>query len=439
MKRVCSFGLLIFAFAIQISAQETPTSEQLKQFIDGNNKFALAYVKMLQERKPNDNLLIAPVTSTLAFGLLQNGANDIADSEISGTFGRRNLTATEVNLAARDWVTRLKPAERADPNWDSTLRFSISLWIEPPESFRPELKKVAAESYGATAQMLSSNPLQNAKAMDALLTKALGKQLSIPTPVLNRGEFGLVIASLFNAKWSEEFKEDQTVPKEFKFRDHSKRLVEMMSQARGFPYLKGDHFQAVLLQYTGRFGMYVFLPDEDEGIDALVGSLSEENWARWSTSFEEHRYGTLELPKFHVDTSKDTTGDYKELGIREPFVNFTAMAKLVSNPEGAKLTRVLEDASIDVTEKRTVVITRGVSGGVPGGVLGGMIGGLFGGPPPPPPFYMLVDHPFLIAIVDKPTRTILYVGVVTAPPTTNRKVRSYRDPVEPQIPKMPSQ
>lgn len=433
MKRACLSALLILAFALQISAQETQNSEQLKQFIEGNNRFALTYVKMLQKRKPKDNLLIAPITSTLAFGALQNGASEKASSEISETFGRPGLSLPQVNEAAHDVLTQLKPGERANPNWDSTVRFSISLWIKLPELFRPEWRRVAEESYGATTQTLSSNPAANAKVMDSYLAKALGKQLSIPAPVLTRREFALMIGSLFNGKWSTEFKEDQTVPKEFKFRDHSKRPVEMMWQKRWFPYLKGDHFQAVLLVYTGRFGMYVFLPDEDDGIDALVSSLNAENWSKWTSSFDPHKNGTLELPKFHVDTSRDTTGDYKELGIREPFSdNFSGMAGLVTVPDGAKLTRVLEDASIDVTEKRTVVVTRGMYAGVIGGIEGGVPG-----PPPPPPFHMLVDHPFLFAIVDQPTKAILYVGVVTAPPTTSRKVKSYREPADPQVPKMP--
>jgi serine protease inhibitor len=388
---------------------------------------------MLQARKPNDNLLIAPITSTLAFGALQNGASEKAGAEISATFGRPDLTLPQVNAAAHDLLTQLKPGERVNPYWDSTLRFSISLWIKVPELFRPEWRKVAAESYGATTQTLSSDPAANAKVMDAYLAKALGKQLSIPAPVLTKREFALMIGSLFNAKWSTEFKEDHTLPKEFKFRDQSKHPVEMMWQKRWFPYLKGDHFQAVLLQYTGRFGMYVFLPDEDDGIDSLVSSLNAENWSKWTSSFEQHRNGTLELPKFHVETSRDTTGDYKELGIREPFSNnYLVMAGLVSSLDGAKLTRVLEDASIDVTEKRTVVITRGLAAGVIGGIEG-----IVPGAQPPPPFHMLVDHPFLFAIVDRPTNAILYVGVVTAPPTTNRKVKSYRDPVTPQIPRMP--
>jgi serpin B len=50
-----------------------------------------------------------------------------------------------------------------------------------------------------------------------------------------------------------------------------------------------------------------------------------------------------------------------------------------------------------------------------GGVIGGVPGGQLGGPPPPPPFKMIMNRPFLFAIVDKPTGQLLFLGAVMEP------------------------
>jgi serine protease inhibitor len=399
--------IIIFVFLSGIRAQQSQTSG-LQSFVDGNNRFGFKYIRQLQQKDPGKNHLIAPASISMVFALLQNGASKISSDEIAGTFERQELSLDQLNSAAKELLVQLTPPKNSDPNWVSTLNISNSLWIAPPGAFRPAILSLAGDSYAASAHSLSGKPAADQQTIDAFLFKSLGRQFNMPMPRLGRKEFALIAATLFNGKWASEFDEDKTVPKDFKFRDHAKRPVDMMVKESRFEYLKGKDFQAVCLSYTGRYRMYVFLPDQDEGIDAFVSAFDNDKWGKWTSSFEKGREGTLELPKFRIDLSRDSTQDFIQLGIHEPFSSFSSMVNLVANP--AKLTRVLEDASIDVSEKRTVVITRIV--------VGGALGGLASMPvrPPSPPFHMLVDHPFLFAIVDAPTKSILYIGVVADPP-----------------------
>jgi serine protease inhibitor len=420
MKRtLIGATIIILVFFSGIYAQQSQT-RSLQAFVEDNNRFGFKYIRQLQQKDPNKNHLIAPASLSMAFALLQNGASKTSSDEIAGTFERQALSLDQLNSAAKELIMQLTPPKDSDPNWVSTLGISNSLWIAPPETFSSTIVSLASDSYAALAHSLSGKPAADQQTIDAFLSKSLSRQFNIPMPELRRKEFALITATLFNGKWASEFDEDKTVSKDFKFRDHTKRPVDMMDKESRFLYLKGKDFQAVCLSYTGRYRMYVFLPDQDEGIDALISDLDNTNWVEWTSSFEKGRAGTLELPKFRIDLMRNSTTDFMQLGIREPFSRFTSMANLITNPAGAKLTRVLEDASIDVSEKRTVVITRMIAGGIPGGI----VGRLPGSPPPPPPFHMLVDHPFLFAIVDEPTKSILYIGVVADPPLASRKKNS---------------
>ena len=415
MKRIIIVLLaLILLLSVFGWAQQDSSAASLQSFVAANNRFGLKYLRQLQRKNPKDNLLVPPASLSLAFALLQNGADANADKEIGEAFERTNFPVGQLNLASQQLLATLAESQTGDRNRDTTFRISNSLWMGRRSAFRPEIKQTAQRFYGAGVNALPGPPEKDQKMLDAFLAKSLGRPFSIPTPLLDRFDFALIMATVFDGKWASEFYEPSTTLKDFKLRDHTKRRVDMMQKYQEFSYLRGDHFQAVHLAYTEHYGMYVFLPDDDEGIDSLVQSITPEAWNSWTSSFED-RPGQLELPKFRIVMSRNSTADLVELGIVSPFRSPASMANLVTTPEGAILKEALEDASLDVNEKRTVVETRGMIGGVVGGISGGYL------TKPPEPFHMLVDHPFLFAIGDGKTNSILYIGVVTSPPAGNKK------------------
>src|SRR5512138_527848 len=64
------------------SAQTPRYTPSFQKFVEGNNRFAFKYVQLRQQRDSNENLLIAPASLSVAFGLLQNGADAETNQEI---------------------------------------------------------------------------------------------------------------------------------------------------------------------------------------------------------------------------------------------------------------------------------------------------------------------------------------------------------------------
>ena len=108
----------------------------------------------------------------------------------------------------------------------------------------------------------------------------------------------------------------------------------MMSQSGSYRYYKGKDFQSVVLPYgQGSVSMYVFLPDEQTGLDQFERNLTPENWDMWMRSFQTTP-GDLMLPRFKVEWESKLNDALIALGMAEAFdeqrANFSQMAELNS-------------------------------------------------------------------------------------------------------------
>lgn len=405
---------VLFSFFLLVSPLVAQSDSQETALVKANTQFALKYLNQMHSSKPDENVLLAPTTLSLGFGLLQNGADDREIKEIAGVFERPDIPIEQVNNEARALLSALPlRSNRTDQQvkFSTIFYVSNSLWIDSPGAFRPDIVRLSNANFLAEVHTLTRDIHANKLRMDSFLKKTMPPGFQLSVPLLRRGEFALVTATSFEGRWEREFAEAETHDGFFKVRDGTKSKVRMMRQARKFPYFETDEFQGICLSYNGGQRMFVLLPQEKVGIDTFVRSLTPERWQEWSTKISGAHQGTLVLPKFKIEAKRDVTPDLQAMGLTRAFQDFASMERLVTIPEGARLTRVLEDVRIDVNEKRTIVQSVGMVGGVLGGIEGGVR------PLPPPPFYMIVDHPFVFVIEDESTHSILYVGVVMNPST----------------------
>ncbi len=142
----------------------------------------------------------------------------------------------------------------------------------------------------------------------------------------------LINAIYFKGRWQLEFKKQDTKPDVFRLPGGERKEVPMMSQSASYFYYKGKDFQAVDLPYgTGGVSMYIFLPDEQIGLDQFERSLTPENWDIWMRSFQLTP-GDLKLPRFKVVWESQLNDALTSLGMGEAFdpqrANFSQMAEL---------------------------------------------------------------------------------------------------------------
>jgi len=215
----------------------------------------------------------------------------------------------------------------------------------------------------------------------------------------------LVLASAvyLKAAWGEPFPERATADAPFypDGRDGRALAVPTMRGTATRAYLRGDGYQAVLLPYRDiGLAMAVLLPDGPPA--ELRPKVAAAGLGALLAGTAAHQV-TLSLPRFRVETAFDLIPALKRLGVTAAFGG-DADFDGITGAEPLQIGAVAHKAYIDVDERGTeaaaatavMIRTRAAMR-------------------PPSPVTMVVDRPFLFAIVDTQTSLPVFLGQLSRP------------------------
>jgi serine protease inhibitor len=215
----------------------------------------------------------------------------------------------------------------------------------------------------------------------------------------------LVLASAvyLKAAWTDPFPERATGDAPF-YPDGPDRpalAVPMMHGTASRAYLRGDGYQAVLLPYRDiGLAMAVLLPDGP--LAALRPKLTAAGLGGLLAGTARHQV-SLSLPRFRVEAAFDLIPALRRLGVVAPFGADADFSEITADAQ-LRIGAVAHKAYIDVDEKgteaaaATAVIMRTAAA-----------------MRPPPLVTMVVDRPFLFAIIDTATGLPVFLGQVSHP------------------------
>jgi serpin B len=208
----------------------------------------------------------------------------------------------------------------------------------------------------------------------------------------------LVNALYLKAPWAKPFDEEATKPGPFFRLDGSQIEVEMMHEpATLAAYGQGPGYQAIALPLRGdALEVVIIVPEDFAAFEASLGSASfaelRGNMAPSAVS--------VQLPKFEIDAQFELTSELQALGMVQPFVDDHSFDAILERL--GIITTVVHQTVLKVDEKGTeaaaatgIVITK----------TNAVV----------PEVEMVVDRPFLLAIRDAPTDTLLFFGRVLEP------------------------
>ena len=215
----------------------------------------------------------------------------------------------------------------------------------------------------------------------------------------------LVLASAvyLKAAWTDPFPERATVGAPFypDGRDQPALTVPMMHGTASRAYLRGDGYQAVLLPYRDiNLAMAVLLPDGPPA--ALRPKLAAAGLGGLLAGASRHRV-TLSLPRFRLEAAFNLIPALRRLGVVAAFGGDADFGE-ITEAAPLRIGAVAHKAYVDVDEQgteaaaATAVVIRAAAA-----------------MRPPPAVTMVVDRPFLFAIVDSTTGLPLFLGQVSHP------------------------
>jgi len=404
--------ILLVLSATIVSCRKTDLSpdnlfdlpEKSAQLIEADNMFGLElFRKVAAEAKPNDNTMISPLSVALALGMTYNGADGETKTEMEKTLKFYGLTKEQINNAHKALLAALKSA---DP--DVLLEIANAIYYRKGTTVLESFSSINKNFYDAEITALDFN---NPASLDIINGWVANKTRNkIPT-IIDQLEPDLVMVLLnaiyFNGIWKNKFDESKTHNLPFRHGDGQWNDVETMNQETSLEYFSNNLFSAVHLPYgKGQFQMTVILPDENKTTADVMNALTLDNWKTWIKGFKKEDKVVVTMPRFKFAWEMQLNDILRAMGMPKAFTPFVAD---FSGINGLKndlyIGYVKHKTFIDVNENGTeaAAVTA--------------VGMFTTSMPvdPPKKIYFTVDRPFIFAITEKTTGTILFIGEIRAP------------------------
>jgi serine protease inhibitor len=390
----------VWCLACVLMPLQAAWSQDVRGLVSANTRFGLNLFAELTGNEPSENAFISPSSVAFALSMAYNGAAGQTRDAMAKALELQGTSVEEVNRANAALMASLMEAE---PGVE--LSIANSLWAKAGFEFKDEFMAANREFYSAEVTALDLLAPGASKTInDWVSENTKGKIPEIVPDRLDPLTILLIINAIyFKGLWDEPFDEALTKEQPFTLLDGSKKPVQLMSQGGDYPYFEGDGLQAISLPYKDkRVSMIVILPDEDSSLAELCRDLDAETWEAWVSRLSK-RTGTIALPRFRVEYEAGLNDALTALGMGIAFTDRADFGNLCDDP--ARISEVKHKTFVEVNEEGTEAAAATVVGIVTTAA------------PIQRPFRMVVDRPFLCAIRDNETGTVLFMGAIVDPPT----------------------
>lgn len=388
---------------------------QTGDLISANNAFAFDLYTALNDSQ--HNLIFSPYSISLALTLVYSGARGQTETEMAQVL-HFDEPALNVNESFKD-LQEMLTMEVEPPEWGgapSIINIVNGLWAEESYPLRPEYIDLLDEYYAVTFEPVDflNAPDEAREMINNWIsdnTNQRIKQMLGPGSITPDIRTILANVIFFKGTWLMRFPDENTVNEPFTLLDGTEVTVPMMHLESQYAYLDREGYQAVSLSFQDTvstdirpvdMAMLFILPDEGTFTD--VQNMLTAEW--FSTTVEEMTYYPVKLglPRFSSETQVDLAPILIKMGMAGAFdvskADFSGIVE--DNDVPFFISFVLHKANIDVDETGTEAAAATVMG-------------LGGGGPPQEPIELTFNRPFIYAIYDRISGTILFLGHVTNP------------------------
>ena len=396
----CAFSFSACGFQEKKVSAEELSAKYARQATDGgevNDAFKSAManfsVSLLQKTitKDGNNDLTSPLSAAQCLALIANGANGETLAQLENLFG---LPIDEFNRASYAYVSSLYSGD------DCEVNLANSIWIkENSVNVLPEFLQTNADWYGAQAYLAPFDSTTLTDINNWCYNKTKGKIDKILDNVPSDAVMYLINALDFDAKWNVKYEKSDVQDRAFYNDGGSSSTVKMMYSDEHIYLEDGEKAVGFTRPYKGdRYSFVGILPNEGVDIYDYVENFSGE---RWNAMWEGRSRRTVKagLPEFTYKTDMLLNEALQALGVTDMFDRGLADFSNMSDV-GLYCDFVKQKTFIDVSRNGTkaAAIT-----------MGGMKDTAIA---PEQEVRIILDRPFLYAIVDNANGLPLFIGVV---------------------------
>ena len=385
---------------LQISKNVEFGKTDYEKITDSNNQLGFT---VLSEAEPDKdgNIFISPTSLFMALSMVYNGADGVTKDEMAKVLQVEGIEADELNRANASLMNLFHSSSEK-----IQLNIANSIWLNENYHFQTDFAQYNRDYFNAEIQEIDIFDSESPKMINQWVEeKTNGKIEEIVDSPLDPDLVTVLINAIyFKGDWKYEFDESQTEDRPFYLKDGSTKDVPLMSLEEKLAYMENETLQAVSLPYgeENEMSMNVILPKENVDLAEFQNMLTYENWQKWTSEFQV-REGTLLLPKFQLEYEANLNDMLERLGMTTAFAKGANFGKMIQEADPLWISQVKQKTYLDVNEKGTeAAAATSVEMVTESFNMDG-------------PFHMEVNRPFLIAVTENQSNTILFLGAINNP------------------------
>lgn len=383
-----------------ITALPRPLTSVETEMVNAANTFGFNLLKEVNKSFAGKNVFLSPLSASMALGMAMNGAEGTTFEEMRSALGFGPRNYQELNSAYQSLITLLR---ELDPKVEFKIANAVYYDLaDIGTAIEPTFLSESKQYFDAEVKGLDFRRAETVDTVNAWASQNTnGKIPKILDSIEAQIVMLLMNAIYFKGDWRAGFKEAQTVDDVF-HAPGGDITVRMMNRKGGFRTGRLSNALVAELPYGGdAYAMTILLPDEGVTIDAFVAGLG----ATWTQGFTGLRDAEVDLamPKFRLAWEDTLNEELKALGMRQAFV-----------PDGARFTRISRSMGdhlyIDFVKQNAFVDVNEVGTEAAAVTVVGI--GVTSAPMP-----VRIDRPFVFAIRERLSGTVLFLGKIVAPQT----------------------
>lgn len=383
--------------------QEIVINKTTADIIQSDNEFGLALFREVVSADPeSDNIFVSPTSIALALAMTYNGAAGDTKTAMETALRKEGFTVEEINSSYKGLIDALLSV---DPK--VLLEIANSIWYREGFTVLQEFVTTNQQYYDAQVSSLDFDDAGAPGIINNWVSdKTHDKIKKIVEEINPQTVIYLINAIYFKGIWQTEFKKENTSDGPFYLYGGDPVTVPVMKQTTALRYTTNEVFSMAELPYgQGNFSMLVMLPQTGLSADNIVSELTPGNWDTWMGQLTE-RNVDLELPKFTFEYKNELKNELEAMGMGIAFSDGLADFSKINGAGGLFISKVLHKSFVEVNEE-----------GTEAAAVTAVEMELTSVDPEPQVTEFHVDRPFLFAIREKSTGTILFIGRVNNPLT----------------------
>lgn len=370
-------------------------TEKNRQVITLSNAFGINLFRETAQASPG-NLMLSPLSATSALSMLINGCEAETYNQIRDMIGYQDLSIEEIN---ETYQSLSKQLLNLDP--EINLALANAVWYRQGFEVKSPFLERLQNAYDArTAALDFSSPSAITTINGWASDNTNGKIDKVLEEIDPDAVMFLMNALYFKGTWTYKFDKSQTGPVAFKPENGSAVDVEMMKGNFPFKTFSNNSCTAIEMNYGRQnFAMDIIIPNGT--LSDYISGFTEESWQTVTAGLDaitSPEKLEITIPKFKFEYEKYLNDELKALGMTDAFNPVLANLSGISDAD-IYVSFVKQNTFVDMNEEGTeaaAVTTIGI-------VETSM------------PMPVVVDKPFIFAIRERQSNTLLFIGKVELP------------------------